>query len=151
MLHSTARSPMPPDLRAHASRGYTYDGGFQAYADYLSQLAMLPAGGLQASVTDVARFMIAHLQNGRYSDAAIAEARILKEITARQMHSPLYTPDPRLLGTAYGFFDFSDNGQRTIGHDGDAPPMKSLMLLLPDQNLGVSENVFRSLLSPTWG
>jgi hypothetical protein len=49
----------------------------------------------------------------------------------------LYTPDPRLLGTAYGFFDVSDNGQRTLGHDGYGPPMRSQMLLLPDQNLGV--------------
>ena len=85
----------------------------------------------------MARFMIAHLQNGRYSDANIAEARILKETTAQQMHSTLYTPDPRLLGTAYGFFDFSDNGQRTLGHSGYVPPMHSLLLLLPDQNLGV--------------
>jgi Beta-lactamase len=90
-----------------------------------------------ASATDMARFMIAHLQNGRYSDADIPEARILKEATAQQMHSTLYTPDPRLLGTAYGFFDFSDNGQRTIGHSGTAEPMHSLLLLLPDQNLGV--------------
>ena len=53
------------------------------------------------------------------------------------MHSPLYTPNPRLLATAYGFFDFSDNGQRTLGHSGELPPMHSLLLLLPDQNLGV--------------
>ena len=77
---------------------------------------------MQASATDMARFMIAHLQDGRYSDANIAEARILKETTAQQMHSTLYTPDPRLLGTAYGFFDFSDNGQRTIGHSGESRP-----------------------------
>ena len=69
----------------------------------------------------MARFMIAHLQGGRYSDANIAEARILEETTARQMQSTLYTPDPRLLGTAYGFFDLSDNGQRTIGHSGYSP------------------------------
>jgi hypothetical protein len=53
------------------------------------------------------------------------------------MHSTLYTPDPRLLGTAYGLFDFSDHGQRTLGHTGYGPPMHSLLLLLPDQNLGV--------------
>jgi len=138
MVHTTARSPIQPDLRAQASVGYTYeDGVFQATPDYMAQPAMVPAGGIQASVTDVARFMIAHLQDGRYSDANIAERRILKEITAQQMHSTLYTPDPRILGTAYGFFDFSDNGQRTIGHGGEAPPVNSLLLLLPDQNLGV--------------
>jgi CubicO group peptidase (beta-lactamase class C family) len=139
MLHATAQTPIPPDLRAHLSVGYTYaDGIFQAFPDYLVQPAVFPSGILRATVTDMARFMIAHLQDGGYSDADIPEARILKESTCRQMHSTLYTPDPRLLGTAYGLFDFSDNGQRTLGHIGELPPtMQSLLLLLPDQNLGV--------------
>jgi len=138
MVHSSAQSPMPQDLRSHSSLGYTYeDGDFQAYPNYTAQPAVLPSGAHQASVTDMARFMTAHLQDGRYSDANIAEARILNESTMQQMHSTVYTHDPRLLGTAYGFFDFSDNGQRTIGHSGYIPPMYSLLLLLPDQNLGV--------------
>jgi CubicO group peptidase (beta-lactamase class C family) len=138
MLHTTAWSPISPDLLAHTSVAYTYvDGAFLASPDYMAQLAVVPGAGMQASATDIARFMIAHLQDGRYSDANIPEARILMESTAQQMHSTLYTPDPRLLGTAYGFFDFSDNGQRTIGHGGEAPPMNSLLLLLPDQDLGV--------------
>jgi hypothetical protein len=96
-----------------------------------------PAGGIVASAADMAHFMIAHLQNGRYSDAHSVEARILKEATAQQMHGTLYTPDTRLLGTAYGFFDFSDNGQHVIGHSGESEPMQTLLLLLPDQNLGI--------------
>jgi CubicO group peptidase (beta-lactamase class C family) len=138
MAHSTAQSPIRPELRAHASAGYTYqDGIFQVLPDYIGQPAALPSGAHQASVTDMARFMIAHLQGGRYSDADTAERRILQESTAQQMHSTLYTPDPRLMGAAYGLFDWSDNGQRTLGHTGYSPPMHSLLLLLPDQNLGV--------------
>jgi CubicO group peptidase (beta-lactamase class C family) len=138
MAHSTTQSPIPQDLRAQASVGYTYeDGDFQAFPDYTAQPALWPSGAHQASVTDMARFMSAHLQNGRYSDANTAGARILKEITARRMHSTAYTPDPRLLGAAYGFADMSDNGQRTLGHTGYFPPMSSLLLLLPEQNLGV--------------
>src|SRR5215210_615960 len=87
MTHSTARSPIPQDLRAQASVGYTYeDGDFQAFPDYTAQPALWPSGAHQATVTDMARFMIAHLQDGRYSDANTAGARILKETTARQMH-----------------------------------------------------------------
>ena len=141
MEHSSTQSPLPPNLRAHASLGYwLVDSVVQAvpdYPDYMGQPAMVPAGGHSSSITDMARFMIAHLQNGRYSDANIAEARILKEATVQQMHSTLYTPDPRILGNAYGFFDFSDNGQRTLGHSGGTLGFTTLLLLLPDQNLGV--------------
>ena len=46
MVHSTARSPIPPDLRAHASVGYTYeDGAFQAFPDYIGSAGDgLPSG-----------------------------------------------------------------------------------------------------------
>ncbi|NIO70706.1 MAG: serine hydrolase, partial [Anaerolineae bacterium] len=141
MVHSTIQQPLPPDLRAHTSLGYwNVDGVPQAVPsipdDYLGQTAMAPAGGHVSSVTDMARFMIAHLQGGFYGDAS-TEMRILEETTARQMHSTLYTPDPRILGAAYGFFDFSDNGQRTLGHSGDTLGFTTMLLLLPDQNLGV--------------
>jgi hypothetical protein len=106
----------------------------------MAQPAGLPSGMHHMTVTDMARFMIAHLEGGRYSDADIPEARILQEATARRMQTTLYTPDPRLKGTAYGFFDLSDNGQWTLGSSGTLPPMRSLLLLLPDQHLGVFVN-----------
>lgn len=137
MAHSTARSQIPPHLAANLALGYTFDDGvFQPFPAYTPQPALEPSGAHRVTVTDMARFMIAHLQNGFYGDAA-TEIRILEESTARQMHSTLYTPHPRFAGTAYGLFDFTDNGQRTLGHSGELPPMHSLLLLLPDQNLGV--------------
>jgi CubicO group peptidase (beta-lactamase class C family) len=138
MVHSTAQTTIPPHLRAGATVGYTYvDGALQPFGDYLGQGAMVPAGGILASATDMARFMIAHLQGGRYGDANTAGVHILREETARQMQQTLYTPDSRLLGTAYGFFDFSDNGQRALGHGGESYPIQSLLLLLPGEKLGI--------------
>ncbi len=138
MAHTIVRLPETPELNVHASVGYTYvDDAFQAVPDYLGQDGVLPAGGIQSSATDMARFMIAHLQDGRYSIASNFEGRILNEEIMRQMHGTLYTYDPRLLGTTYGFFEFSDNGQRTIGHSGESYPFNTLLLLLPDQNLGI--------------
>jgi CubicO group peptidase (beta-lactamase class C family) len=141
MKRSFANFPLPPDLRAHTSKGYwSSDGVYQAVPeqpdDYMGKTAMGPAGGFFSSVTDMAHFMITHLQDGIYVDAS-TEMRILEESTARQMQNTLYTPDPRILGTAYGFFDFSDNGQRTIGHSGGTLGFTTMLLLLPDQNLGV--------------
>jgi CubicO group peptidase (beta-lactamase class C family) len=137
MAHSSALATLHPDVISLVSVGYMYeDDAFEIFPKFYGPSDLAPMGFMAASATDMARFMIAHLQGGFYGDPA-AEVRILEEATARQMHSTLYTSDPRLLGTAYGFFDFSDNGQRTIGHSGTAEPMHSLLLLLPDQNLGV--------------
>jgi len=137
MMHSTAQVTPPENLRAFVSAGYTYkNGGFQRVPNWMAQPALVPSGGQRASVTDMARFMIMHLQDGFYGDATTG-IRILKQATAKQMRSTYYTPDPRFRGMAHGFFDFSDNGQRTLGHRGYAAPMHSLLLLVPEQNLGV--------------
>ena len=137
MTHSNVHVQIPEDLRPFVSKSYTYvDGAFQPFPDYLPQPAGLPSGFHQASVTDMARFMIARLEGGFYGDAS-TEMRILEEDTAQKMLTTLYTPDPRLRGTAYGLFDFSDNGQWALGHEGYAPVMESQLVLMPDQHLGV--------------
>ncbi|HNS01261.1 MAG TPA: serine hydrolase domain-containing protein [Anaerolineae bacterium] len=137
MTHSTVNPQMPEELRPFAAKSYTYvDGAFQPFPEYFVQPAGLPSGFHQASVTDMARFMIARLEGGFYGDAS-TEIRILEEDSARQMLTTLYTPDPRLKGIAYGLFDFSENGQWVLGHEGYAPVMASQMMLLPDQHLGV--------------
>jgi CubicO group peptidase (beta-lactamase class C family) len=137
MTHSTVHSQMPADLLPFASKSYTYaDGAFQQFPDYFIQPAVLPSGFHQASVKDMARFMIARLEGGFYGDAS-TEMRILEESIAQEMLTTLYTPDPRLRGTAYGLFDLSDNGQWVLGHEGYSPVMASQLLLLPDQHLGI--------------
>jgi CubicO group peptidase (beta-lactamase class C family) len=137
MTHSTVQPQMPENLLPFVSKSYTYENdAFQPFPAYLPQPAGLASGFHQVSVTDMARFMIARLEGGFYGDAS-TEIRILEEDTARQMLTTLYTPDPRLKGTAYGLFDFSENGQWVVGHSGYAPVMVSQFLLLPDQHLGV--------------
>ena len=150
MSRTTAEPSMPKDIAAHTSLGYIYkDGTFKqfpdasqvagsdlAYAD-MGQPALVPAGDMQATVKDMARFMIAQLEDARPGSDVPPDRRILDQATAALMHRTAYTADPRLLGTAYGFFDFTDNGQRTIGHNGESDPIESLLLLLPDQDLGV--------------
>lgn len=138
MTHSTPRSPIPPALRAHAAVGYMIvEGDHQPVPEFMGQSAIVPAGGHAASAADMARFMIALLSDDAAGDSPSTAPRILNESTARQMHDTLYTPDPRLRGTAYGLFDISDNGRLTLGHDGDTLGFKAQLLLLPEENLGV--------------
>jgi CubicO group peptidase (beta-lactamase class C family) len=137
MSHSNVHPQIPENLRSFVSKSYIYENdAFQLFPDYFVQPAGLPSGFHQVSVTDMARFMIARLEGGFYGDAS-TEIRILEEDTARLMLTTLYAPDPRLKGTAYGLFDFSENGQWVLGHSGYSPKMYGLLLLLPDEHLGV--------------
>jgi CubicO group peptidase (beta-lactamase class C family) len=131
MRNSTFREPLPAGFLPDMSAGYTYeDGAFQAHEFELSNGGS-PAGALSASATDMAKFMIAHLQNGRYEDR-----RILKEETSEFMHSRLFTHDPRIAGNAHGFWESGFNNMRIIEHGGDTILFHSQLVLIPEKNLG---------------
>lgn len=132
MTQSSFREPLPGDIAADMSEGMmrengeTLDQGFEYIANFG------PAGALSASGTDMARFMLAHLNGG-----ALDGARILSAETAALMHSQLYTMHPGLPGMAHGFFEQEYNGQRVISHGGDTLWFHSNLVLVPDHDLGV--------------
>jgi CubicO group peptidase (beta-lactamase class C family) len=130
MTHSTFLQPPPAALSPMLAHGYlTAANGPGPF----EMLAATPAGGLSAPATDMAKFMIAHLQNGEY-----AGHRILQAATARQMHSTPYTPiSPALNRITLGFFQLNRNGHRIIGHDGDTRFFHSSMALFLDDNVGL--------------
>ncbi|MBI3404596.1 MAG: serine hydrolase [Acidobacteria bacterium] len=132
MEHSTFREPLPPTIAGDMAVGYKDDGGVYKKEGFEFVANFAPAGALSASAEDMARFMIAHLQNGRFG-----EARILQEATAQKMHSQIYTLDPRLPGMAYGFYETKLNGQHIIGHGGDTQWFHSNLALLPEHNVGI--------------
>lgn len=131
MNHSTFDQPLPPSLNKDMAEGYNY-----LNADYIKgsfeYVVGSPAGALSATGMDMANFMIAHLQNGKYKDT-----QILSPETIQQMHSPLYRPDPRLDGMAYGFFFKTINGHYSLLHGGDTSLFHSHLSLFPESNVGV--------------
>ncbi len=133
MTRSTLRQPLPPALASDLSNGYRYAQGQDSYVKAgFEYVVDYPAGSASSTATDMDNFMLAHLQNGKFGDA-----RILSEQTAQQMHSQLFTPDPRIPSMAYGFFESSINGHRIISHGGDTQFFHSNLLLIPDQNTGI--------------
>jgi hypothetical protein len=80
----------------------------------------------------MAKFMIAHLNNGSYMGQ-----RILSDSTAIRMHSRAFTHDPRIPGFALGFYEKSSHGLRIIGHGGDTQWFHTDMAIIPEQNIGV--------------
>lgn len=131
MEHSTFVHPLPAGLLPDMSKGYNYVNGAYVKGEF-EFVTGYPAGSLSATAADMARFMIAHLQNGRYN-----ETQILEEATAQRMHQQLFTPDPRLEGLGYGFFISTMNGHTVVSHGGDTMLFHSALALIPDQNVGV--------------
>jgi CubicO group peptidase (beta-lactamase class C family) len=132
MARSTFRQPLPESLAADMATGYNYTNGQYVAGSFVFGQPY-PASSMSATATDMARFMIAHLQNGELDGQ-----RILQEDTALQMHSRLYTPDSRLEGgMAHGFFENTINGQRILLHGGNFITFLSVLVLIPEQNVGV--------------
>ena len=131
MEHSTFYQPVPADLADNLAVGYIYqDGNFQPQPFEIMQIS--PAGGASATASDMAGFMIAHLNGGQ-----LGEARILNENTAQLMHQTHFRNDPRLTGVAYGFYELRVNDRVLLTHVGETGFFRSQLVLLPGENLGL--------------
>ncbi|OPY57962.1 MAG: putative penicillin-binding protein PbpX [Pelotomaculum sp. PtaU1.Bin035] len=95
-----------------------------------------PAGGVRASVTDLAKFMIAHMNGGVYNGV-----RILNKDTVDLMHQIQWSGNGlggffRQMGL---FFHITGElaGRRLVGHAGEAYGLLSDMYFDPAENCGV--------------
>jgi CubicO group peptidase (beta-lactamase class C family) len=132
MQRSTFRQPLPPELAPNMAVGYTYENGAYKAEEFEYFNGIMPAGSMSATSTDIAKFMIAHLEDGRYGGV-----RILQEATAQEMHRRHFTHDPRINGMCYGFYEGHLNDQRIIEHGGGTAYFRSLLVLLPEENVGL--------------
>jgi CubicO group peptidase (beta-lactamase class C family) len=128
MTRSSFRQPLPEALLADMSHGYK--SGSDEPQPY-ELISMAPAGSLASTAPDMARFMIAHLQNGAYG-----EQRILAEETAKQMHGTPLTIIPGLNRMLLGFYETNTNGRRSISHGGDTQWFHSDLQLYIDDGVG---------------
>ena len=114
MTQTTTRQPLPARLKGDVSRGYTWGAGEYKAHPFEIIGGAAPAGAVSSSATDMAKFMLAHLEGG-----ALGTSRILAESTTARMHARTFAHDPRLPGFALGFYEKSSHGLRIIGHGGD--------------------------------
>ena len=134
MHTATFRQPLPITLAAQMASGYSKNGkpapGFEI-------IGPGPAGAMSASGTDMARFMIAHLQQGELDGT-----RILSASTAAAMHdSALGSVNPMSLiaplnRMELGFFETNVNGREVIGHLGDTEAFHTSLHLFMKDGVG---------------
>lgn len=131
MQHSTFRQPLPASLVDKMALGYHYAGG-RYHSDPTSWSQSFPAAALRTTATDLANFMIAHLQKGR-----VGASRILQENTIAQMHEQSFTNDPKVNGFAHGFMVVTLNNYRLLAHLGDNQDFHSGLILSPELQVGL--------------
>ena len=107
----------------------------EAMADYATVPTELPGGGMLTTSSDMAQFMIAHLNGG-----TLGNQTILKKETAADMHKPQLAIHPKLPNMAYGFEYAAQqdyNGYHVVEKGGDLEGYHSGMWLMPDEKVGV--------------
>lgn len=129
MAHSTFRQPLPADLKPLMAEGYR-PGSDKPFGFEFVNAA--PAGAMSTTGDDMAKFMIAHLQNGQFNGQ-----QILKPETAKLMHSRANTPFSAGDGMAHGFYETNINGLHVIAHGGDTEAFHSDLHLFLDKGVGI--------------
>ena len=134
MTNSTFRQPLPAKFKSQLATGYPKPG----VAEGFELVGPAPAGSLSSTGTDMAKFMIAHLQGGELNGN-----RILSAQTAAMMHqSPLdkvnpYSLIPPLNRMELGFFETNVNGHEVIGHLGDTQAFHTSLHLFLNDGVGL--------------
>jgi len=101
------------------------------------------AGGIYSSVEDLSRWMLVHLNKGKY-DSKLKE-ELFSEANHREMwkiqtvlnanRSPRY--NSHFAGYGLGWFLSDVKGNMRVSHTGGLPGMISMTIMIPDINLGV--------------
>jgi CubicO group peptidase (beta-lactamase class C family) len=129
MTHTSFDQPLPEKFVAMVAKGYR---AASAPPGPYELIVTRPAGSGTTTAADMSRFMIAHLQDGRFGDA-----EILKVDTAKRMHSPSQEAPPGFDTMAHGFFRETRNGRAVIGHGGDTIFFHNEFNLLPAEGVGI--------------
>ncbi|WP_068618797.1 serine hydrolase [Paenibacillus tuaregi] len=111
-----------------------YDSNNKPISPYTFTPTISPAGGMLATSSDIAQFMLAQLNGGK-----LGSSTILKPETVANMQKVHVGISPELPNMGYGFEMFYQkyyNGQNVVGKSGDLPGYHSYMWLLPDKKVG---------------
>ena len=129
MHHTTPRQPLPPAFEETLANGYRTSDTPPSPIEFAGTA---PAGQISATGADMANFMLAHLQDGRFKGE-----RILQPETVRAMHLPSLQAPPGFDTLAHGFFRGYRNGRIVLGHAGDTVVFHSDLNLLPEEGVGI--------------
>ena len=126
MNSSTFVQPLPTKFEDRMSKGYAT--GADPKAGEYELVPAGPAGSLVSTASDMAKFMIAHLEEG---------GPLLEPDTSEQIMTPQMDITPPLNQMSLGFYQQDFNNLRSRGHGGDTMFFHSDLYLLIDEDVGL--------------
>ncbi len=129
MRHASFRQPLAQTLASGMSLGYALGSTPAKPYEYIPAA---PAGSLAATGSDMAKFMLAHLQTMAGQDSPILDAR-----TAALMYTQQHNYTPPLNAMALGFYETNFNAHRVLAHGGDTTLFHSDLRLFEHEGVGI--------------
>ncbi|NPD90455.1 MAG: beta-lactamase family protein [Asgard group archaeon] len=128
MNKSSFEQPLPSGLDDAMSRGFD-ENKIPGFFEYIT---VIPAGAGSSTAVDMAKLMLALMNNGTYNGA-----RILENETMQLMQEDHFIAHPNLPNVNLGLYELDINNKHIISHGGDTIFFHSYMFMFPEENLGV--------------
>ena len=125
MTSSTFRQPLPAGFKPRMAQGYAQASENPAAFEIV---VPAPAGAMTSTATDMAKFMLAHLQGGK---------GILSPAAWKTMHDSPLTIIPPLNRMELGFFETNVNGRQVNAHLGDTQGFHTSLHLFMNEGVGL--------------
>ena len=105
-----------------------------------------PAGGVNSTAYDMAKWMLMQLDSGNFEDESFISPRSLQTIQTPQISLGASVVDAPQRSYGYGYNITDYRGYRMLSHGGATDGMNTTYVLLPEENLGiiVMTNVFNT-------
>jgi len=142
MHHSFASEPEA--RRDGLAQGYRWFFGVPTPFDFYN-VSNVPGGYLSSSAEDLAHYLLAQMNGGRFGSATV-----LSETGIATMHAPAV---PREGGRGYygmGWITNPVGGVPALWHDGENPHFHALLLIEPQTHWGVILLVNANTITPPW-
>ncbi len=96
------------------------------------RLDVYPAGDVYSTPSDMARFLILHLNGGRYGDKQVMSPKSVAE-----MARPQFAKKGEAVGQGLGWMVGGPGGPRALWHNGAVPGFYTFMVADPERRVGV--------------
>jgi CubicO group peptidase (beta-lactamase class C family) len=121
---------VPAALENKVAMGYESSQGINVPQNW-EWYHTAPASSINSTAEDMAHWLIAHLNDGAYSNNSIMSKSMMNEMTKHQ-----FSMHPAMYGMAYGFFEEYYKDIRFLHHGGNVAGFNSLAVLIPTMNAG---------------